>query len=284
MFVCIFLILPWCALRAQTIPIDESDTCAIARLLQVYNVYDINGLLELRRIGKANDGGYVICELAMQKADVIFGYGISDDISFETDAAEIYQKPSYGFDGTCPPIKSRNSLCRFIHQCIISQASTQTQKFSRKKNLFSSYEQQMNRLGVRGKKIFVKMDIEGNEYDTLPDILRAGNATGIVLEIHFCEDNLIPRALSLLKMLAQDFLLVHVHGNNHADTFFTTQNSVGYIPRVLELSYINKNLVDRYELSPNQTHPASIDMPNDPGLTDTTFTILNAPPVAIPAL
>jgi hypothetical protein len=46
-----------------------------------------------------------------------------------------------------------------------------------------------------------------------------------------------------------------------------------YIPRVLELSYINRSLVQSYEISYDQMHPTSLDMPNDPGHPDSEFAI-----------
>ncbi len=67
--------------------------------LLVYDVYDFdNKKVKLNRHGRAGDGGYVVPELAFEKADVLLGYGIADDISFEESFATIYNKPSFGFD------------------------------------------------------------------------------------------------------------------------------------------------------------------------------------------
>jgi hypothetical protein len=85
----------------------------------------------------------------------------------------------------------------------------------------------------------------------------------------------IAQALNLLQMLEKDFLLVHVHGNNNCKGSFVTTNSIGEITRVLELSYINRNLVQSYEISRDQTHPTSFDMPNVSKFPDVQFTILD---------
>ena len=47
------------------------------------------------------------------------------------------------------------------------------------------------------------------------------------------------------------------------------------MPQVLELTYINKNLVRNYKISANQTHPLSIDMPNCKNRPDYNFTLLS---------
>jgi hypothetical protein len=133
----------------------------------------------------------------------------------------------------------------------------------------------LSMIGAAGKNVFVKMDIEGNEYETMPDILRhASTITGIVLEIHFEKADQIAQALGLLQRLNRDFLLVHVHGNNHTPHGFMTSNSRGVITRVLELTYINRSLVQSYEISSNQTHPTCLDMANYTRLSDVAFTIL----------
>lgn len=249
---------------------ETPETHAIATLLKVYQTYDTHGPIQLRRIGHAHDGGYLIPELAMQEADIVIGYGVANDISFEDSATAIYEKPSYGFDCTCPLIYPMQKECHFIPSCIVSKESIK--QFPS----YASFDQHLDMVGAAGKKLFIKMDIEGNEYDTLPDILSyASKITGIVLEIHFMESKQIAQALHLLQMLDKNFLLVHVHGNNNCQDNFVTTNAKGSISRVLELSYINRGLVHSYEISKDQAHPTLLDMPNAPGLPDVEFTIFD---------
>jgi hypothetical protein len=244
---------------------ETPQTLEIVSLLKVYQASKEKQPIELRRIGKMNDGGYVVPEIAIQKADAVLGYGISDDISFEEDASTLYNKPSWGFDGTCPPITTQNPLCHFIPLCIGNQ----------KREDYATFDEQLEMLDLKDKQLFIKMDIEGAEYDVLPDILNhSNNITGIVLEIHFWDQSAIHQALTLLKMLKEEFLLIHVHGNNMCQDCFVTQNSTGKLTRVLELTYINKNYIDDYSLALDQTHPTPLDMPNSPNLPDVRFAIL----------
>lgn len=254
----------------HSVLLETPDTKAIAEHLKVYKAYDANGPIQLRRIGKANDGGYVVPELALSSADIVLGYGIANDISFEDSSAATYEKPSFGFDCTCPRIQPVQKKCHFISSCIVGEEGS-GQQFSSS----ATFDQHVDMVGANGKNIFVKMDIEGNEYETMPDILRrASNITGIVMEIHFTEPQQITKALHLLEMLDKDFLLVHLHSNNHCRDVFVASNAIGYIPRVLELSYINRRLIQNYEISSDQTHPTYLDMPNTPNLPDVEFTIL----------
>lgn len=249
---------------------ETPETREIASLLKVKIVYSGNGPLKLRRVGRDFDGGYVIPDLAIQKADAIFGYGILDDISFEEGSSSLFGKPSWGFDGTCSPVKPNHPLCHFVPQCIVSE-----QAYPQSPERSSTFVQHIEELGMKNKKLFIKMDIEGNEYDVLPDILRhAENITGVVLEIHFTKDPQIPDALALMKHLDSHFHLVHVHGNNCCLDHFVTSNSKGRIPRALELSYVHKNLGLRYKISQNQSHPTALDRPNNSKIPDLSFTIL----------
>ena len=126
------------------------------------------------------------------------------------------------------------------------------------------------------------MDIEGAEFEAFPDILKhANNITGIAIEIHFDDPvtktnkaHQINKAIKLLSGIDQKFLLVHLHANNCSPNSFTTQNSKGEISEVLELTYINKSLVDRYDIAKNQSHPSELDITNCLENPDPTFEVL----------
>lgn len=62
--------------------------------------------------------------------------------------------------------------------------------------------------------------------------------------------------------------------HNCVDSIFKTTNSIGTIPFVIELSYINKALVTNYVLSEDQSYPLEIDQPNCPGKPEHIFTIM----------
>ena len=247
---------------------EEPALKPLVNLLKIYSVADQKGPLKLIRLGKDNDGGYVVPVIALQKAKALLGYGISDDVSFEEQFSEHYKKESYAFDCTIKNININNKLCHFIPECIATNTVSKTN--------FSSFSQHLQTLHLNNTPVFVKMDIEGAEYDAFIDILKhVKNITGIALEIHFFNSlNEYNKAITLLSKLNQKFFLIHVHGNNCCKAKFTTKNSKGYIPKILELTYINKSLVNKANLASNQSHPTTMDLPNYPDKEDLAFEIL----------
>ncbi|RUR20319.1 hypothetical protein ELY21_02030 [Legionella sp. km535] len=247
----------------------------LVELLKVYSARDENGPLELVRHGKENDGGYLAAVKALKQADVLLGYGIHKDNSFEDYFSLIYNKPSYGFDCGVEYIKSKSKLFTLVKECIVSDAFLY--KPANTNHKVTSFAEQVDNLKIEGKKLFIKMDIEGAEYDAFSGIMKhKDNVTGIALEIHFNDARSVQNAITLLKQLEKHFVLIHVHGNNYAtSTGFSTTKSLGTIPNVIELSYINKALVTNYNLSEDQSHPRKIDQPNNPNKPDAAFTIIN---------
>jgi len=88
----------------------------IASMLVVYDVK--NPSLNFIRLGRNNDGGYVLPVEALEAADVLMGYGIADDISFEREFSRRFNKPSFGFDCGVQNIETGDNRCCFFSECI----------------------------------------------------------------------------------------------------------------------------------------------------------------------
>jgi hypothetical protein len=247
--------------RILELTVGKNKLSQIVDLLKVYTTYDENGPLKLIRLGREGDGGYVVPAISFEKAEALFGYGISNDISFEEEFSTKYNKNSYGFDCSIDNIEIKNKLTHFIPDCLA------TDKFLYNKSSstnISTFSEQLKKLNLEGKKVFIKMDIEGAEYDAFPDMLNnAENISGIVMELHLNEDlNWFNKAIDLLTELNKNFYLVNNHGNNCGLDEFTASNVKGAIPQLLQLTYINKNLVDHAEIAKDQSHPNKLDTPN----------------------
>ena len=103
------------------------------------------------------------------------------------------------------------------------------------------------------------MDIEGNEYLCLPQLLPFLNKlNGMVIEFH----NLAVTDMKfemLLDEFSKEFYVSHVHGNN----FFNLMDKTN-IPPVLEVTFINKKLVSEKVVLSKQKYPIEgLDAPCD---------------------
>jgi|GEM_PF-1185036 len=258
----------------QTIQIllgSKLDT--FASLLKIYEAKDEHGDIKLIRLGRDNDGGYIVPEKSLVSADVLFGYGIDNDISFEETFSNKYNKPSYGFDCGIESIKSTSKLFTFVNECISSDSSLYGMQKSSTK--ISSFTEQIKNLNLADKKIFIKMDIEGAEFDALQEVIKnPHNVTGIAFEMHLFKKHIdFDKGIKLLKDLENDFVLVHLHGLN-CGSRFNSNYAKGGIPYQIEFTYINKALLTNYRVSKNQSHPTELDMPNDALKPEVKFTIL----------
>ncbi len=211
-------------------------------------------------------------KILLEKSDVLVSYGIADDIAFESDFSKKYNKESFCFDGGVQSIDTGSPKCHFFSECIGNDKFLY--KEQRSSGKISSYSEHIKRFYLQNKKIILKMDIEGAEFDVFSDILQhSENITGIVLEVHFAENDQVLKAYNLLRAINKKFLLVHVHGNNYCQEIFKVGNARNKVPRVLELTYINRNLLDGYKISANQKHPTALDRPNHPYYPDHEFEI-----------
>ena len=250
----------------------------LVKYLIKYSVYDNKEALKLIRLGSQHDGGYVVPEKAVSSADLLMSYGISTDIAFEEAFSSLYNKTSYGFDCGVEKIESNNKRFTFVSECIASDDFLIANQTSSKN--ISSFSQQLIKFKCINKKIFIKMDIEGAEYEAFQGILPySSNITGIAIEIHLVENKHMKQACQLLKKLNKKFILMHVHGNNFAKTWFTSKNAIGQIPRALELTYINKNLSTEHCVSKDQYCPSSLDAANNKFKKDVEFQILLPKPL-----
>jgi hypothetical protein len=106
--------------------------------------------------------------------------------------------------------------------------------------------------------VFLKMDIEGGEYDLLPDIIASAKSgqrkfSGMCIEFHEI-DSREKEFLHLITELQSEFRIVHLHANNCVDI-------VGDFPSVIEVSFAPTHMVgqERVLELPRQ----HCDWPND---------------------
>jgi hypothetical protein len=215
-----------------------------------------------KRVGKSNDGGYVIVDLPGHY-DLFLSGGISGDISFEEQLLSIYPDLfCYAFDGTISAIPNTNKNIIFVN-----------------KNLGSTNDRTMTNLQeymMHVNNIFMKIDIEGHEFRLMPSIIEnnlISKVKQLVIEIHSPADiALFPdyfnglqdikneNMFDLFKQLNNTHTIVHFHANNGCR--MQTIDGIN-LPHVFELTFIRNDFVSEKKRNTEQL-PTRLDMPNSP--------------------
>ena len=222
--------------------------------LNVLQVYHFD---KKSRLGSNNDGGYVMAELDGEY-DCYISAGISNEESFSRDFITKYNMNEYncfGFDGTieCYPYHYTKNIS-FIKKNINNFNDNDHTNLSFLTDLYNN--------------IFLKMDIEGGEYQWLSQIeeTRLNKFKQIVIEFHGITDNgwCCPyiNKVKCLEKLLQTHYIVHAHGNNYGHV-------VNNIPNVIELTYVRKDCFHSIpELNSTPFPISNLDFPNNRDVND----------------
>jgi hypothetical protein len=204
------------------------------------------------RVGKENDGGYIICDIPNIKYEMLLSAGICDDISFEEAFLEKYPNTScFAFDGTVESFPPTTKSIFFLKKNISSESN--------------EHETNLIEYCNYANTIFLKMDIEGAEVKwihSLPeDILN--KFAQITMEWH--NPFYLPMEQEAFVKLLKTHVLVHFHGNNCRG--FETVDGV-QVPYTFECTYIHKKYYEGPIELNQECIPTSLDMPNDKSKPD----------------
>ena len=232
------------------------------------------------RIGKDNDGGYVICELP-DNYDLFISGGISNDISFEIDFLQKYKDKDndnniikcYAFDGTISTLPLQNvsnnkDILTNINFIKKNLGNIESNDITNLSSYFTSSNKYNN--------IFMKIDIEGHEFRLLPYLIDNNYMSKIkqlVVEIHSPADiQMFPDYFAGLSDIKNDVMfkllnninkthtLVHFHGNNGCNTQVIDNIK---LPHVFECTYIRNDFIKEEEkIKNNEILPTRLDMKN----------------------
>lgn len=207
--------------------------------------------VELIRIGDDTDGGYLVPD-DLQDINACFSPGVSDIANFEIDL-EKRGIPSHLADATVdgPPeelvpasftkkhigpgnSESTMTLEKWVHDCV----------------------------GHAEGDLLLQMDIEGDEYRTIPilnrDVLKRFRI--VLLEVHSLHRLYNPSFFKLfaktMRHLTKDFVIVHNHPNNCCGSAIIDGVEV---PRVMEFTFLRKDRVSRTVPATEFPHPLDCD-------------------------
>jgi hypothetical protein len=211
------------------------------------------------RIGPPSDGGYVFVD-DISPDQAIISYGISTEYRFDAEMAE-RGHDVWMFDHTIEGVNVTNPRMHFYKEGVAG--------VSRPDDRLYSIEDHLNKYGVQGDRMILKMDVEGAEWDA---ILATSDSVlarfeQIVIEIHglaLLDDEVFrSKFVKTLRRINRLFTLHHVHGNNCDGIRFAGGFPVS---NLLELSYVKTMSVVR---RPSRTlYPTAYDHPNVGHLRD----------------
>ena len=233
---------------------------------------------ELIRLGSRYDGGYLVDKNSIYESEFLLSGGIFYDFKFENDYIDLTNNDIYCYDHIINPSKFfllwtliliKRFILREKKERILKAKKNVIKpftflKFIKKKEV--NYEKKgigydskdiysldtiLKKISIK-KKFFLKIDIEGDEYKILDQIIKnSENLTGLVIEFHD-----VSRNIKMIESFIQKLplILIYVRANNAGEV--NSDND----PEIIELTF-SKHAIPKndYEFSKH-----NLDFPNNP--------------------
>ena len=215
----------------------------------------------LRRYGGPHDGGYLMCENLVPGAQSAYSYGIETEDNWGCDVSKQLGVPIHQYDCFTDDRPTCDGGTFVFHdECVGPKAETISGQ------RFDSIVSQITRNGDGGKRILLKIDIEGAEWDSFratPDEVFE-QMDQIPMELHGTDD---PRFLEVVRRLKRQFYLVNLHVNNYS----CSPDAAPLAGVAYQVLWVNKRLgvIDPSGPSPAARSPLNApDNPNAPECPD----------------
>ena len=221
----------------------------LPKFLKPYHLNKTN----LIRIGPKTDGGYVIDKRILRKTKTLITCGLSDDWEFEKCfLKKNHNLKIFAYDHTVNKkfwlnrfkkdivslfllkklkIKKLLDIFKYINYRFFFSGNI---KHYEKKIVFTKKNNQeitIPNIVDNHKEVFLKIDIEGDEYKILSDIKKnSKKIVFLIIELHDLHKNIFKIKKFLEKL---DLKIIHIHANNYGGI-----DKYGN-PKVIELSLLN---------------------------------------------
>jgi hypothetical protein len=212
------------------------------RLLKELVVYECPVLK--KRIGSKNDGGYVVPDLDIQNVDYLISAGIGNNSDFEKEFAKLSRAKIKMFDSKAIPEEIPAGAEFFPIGIGVDGHSIQTMLDHSKT--------------ANGKRMWLKIDIENSEWETLritdPKILSRFEV--IMIELHgIMNKKNMNDKIRYLQTINNRFKLVHAHPNNCGGYGWIGDTMT---PDTIEATYMRKDLAEKWNFN-SEVFPSEHD-------------------------
>ena len=114
----------------------------------------------LKRFGSANDGGYLMCENLIEPLDGAYPYGVGTNDDWGCELSRRYHVPVHQYDCFDPARPTCDGGTFVFHnECVGDRTGDRGSRF------FDTLENQIRKNADTGRRLIIKMDIEGAEWD-----------------------------------------------------------------------------------------------------------------------
>jgi hypothetical protein len=215
---------------------------------------------EVERYGDSHDGGYLSCKNLLAEASSVYSYGINAQDEWGCDVSHLIKAPVHQYD-CFNPIRPDCAVGApmFHDECIGPARAVESGR------PYDTLESQISRNGDAGKRLIVKMDVEGSEW---PSLLGASDQAldqidQLSVEFH-SESWTDPQYLDTIRRLKRAFYIAHVHDNN----WVCDPAVAPFTSWAIEVLFVNKRIgkVDPAGARPPAVHP--LDSKNNAVLPD----------------
>jgi hypothetical protein len=223
----------------------------------------INCVLE--RFGETHDGGYLMCSNLLQGVQAGYSYGVAGYDKWGCDISTTFDLTVHQYDcfNTSRPACSDGTTV-FHEECVGDTSETVDGR------VFDRIANQFAKNGDSAKRIVLKIDIEGAEWDSLssvPDEVLQ-QIDQMAVEFHWQQGEKAAwigeeKYLHVVQRLKQFFEIGHIHFNNAS----CIEGLTPFPTWAYEVLFVSKRLalVDSSRKA-GGLHP--LDAPNNPSLAD----------------
>lgn len=219
-------------------------------------IHDILGLYDiekenLQRIGKHNDGGYIM-NVPLSRRKIAYSIGISDDVSWDRDVAK-HGYDIFQYDHTISALPENNKAFHWKRIGIVGGEKECSNLKTLTSMLIDNKHEDLDGL-------LLKMDIEGSEWEVFSsvDIQNLEQFDQIVVELHnIFDESRHDLVMEALEKLSSIFIAIHIHANNYSDIYYCGDLVT---PNTIEVTFVNKKIY-KYKKS-DKILPIMLDQEN----------------------